>query len=87
MRVVDPNSIAAQDFFTPIGFIGAPFVVIEKLPNGREVRDAAEAAAHQSGVTGQGFLGAEVGGLNGIEPLLAAAETGLPCVVSPHPAS
>jgi DUF917 family protein len=60
--------------------IGAPTVIIEKLPSGTEVVRAFEALQHYLGRTLNYTVCAEAGGLNSTIPFVVAAHLGIPVV-------
>lgn len=64
----------------PVGVIGATHVLTEKLPNGREFRDAVEAVTRWTWQTPTALMALEAGGLNGLSALVAALDLGLPFV-------
>jgi DUF917 family protein/N-methylhydantoinase A/oxoprolinase/acetone carboxylase beta subunit len=57
-------------------FIGAPLVLIERLGSGDELLTAVNAVANGRRVCG--VVSAEIGGMNGIEPIMVAAQLGVP---------
>lgn len=67
-------------FIMPCGMIGAPTVMVEKLPSGDEcgvIRDAFES---QLGRRISAVMPFELGGINGVLPVAWAAHAGLPLV-------
>lgn len=64
----------------PCGWIGAPTVSIEKLPNGRENSAAMRRLEEVLGREINAVLPIEIGGANGLAPLITAAELGIPVV-------
>jgi uncharacterized protein len=64
----------------PCGWIGAPTVSVEKLPNGREAVAGLQRLEDLLGRKIDAVLPIEIGGANGLAPLIAAAELGLPVV-------
>lgn len=64
----------------PAAMIGAPTVIVEKVPNGTEMRQAVRALERLVGGRTVAVMSIEAGGLNSIVPLALAAETGLPLV-------
>jgi DUF917 family protein/N-methylhydantoinase A/oxoprolinase/acetone carboxylase beta subunit len=57
-------------------FFGAPLVLIEQLGSGGELLAAVKAIAGERRVCG--VMSAEIGGMNGIEPIMVAAQLGVP---------
>ncbi|RVQ66366.1 DUF917 domain-containing protein [Croceicoccus ponticola] len=62
----------------PCGWIGAPTVSVEKLPNGREAVDGLRKLEEIMGRKIGAVMPIEIGGGNGLAHLIAAAELGLP---------
>ena len=63
-----------------VDVIGAPTVIIEKIPAGSEFTEAVRALAAYIGRDIDAILPVEVGGMNTLIPLSVAAELGIPCV-------
>ncbi|PXY20834.1 DUF917 domain-containing protein [Prauserella muralis] len=61
----------------PVGLVGATAVFDEKLAGGGEFRAAVAAIERWTGERADALMSIEVGGLNGLLPLVAAAELGL----------
>lgn len=84
IRIVHPAYVADDDYVVASGYMGAPSVIVERLPSGLELPGAIRALSahmaskHHGRVTALQL--AEVGGLNALEPLVAAAGLGLPVV-------
>lgn len=80
VRVADLDEIPEDTLVMPVAGWGAPTVGIEKLGSGREaviLRDAVETwFAREVGAV----MAGEIGGGNGVLPLVAAATMGLPLV-------
>lgn len=64
----------------PSGWIGAPTVSTEKLPNGAEAPTGLRRLEQMWGRKIDAVLPIEIGGGNGLAPFLAAAEMGIPVV-------
>jgi DUF917 family protein len=64
----------------PVGVVGATAVFTEKLPGGDEFAAAIRAVERWTGDRADALMSIEVGGLNGIMPLVVAAGLGLPYV-------
>ncbi|PRX50414.1 hypothetical protein B0I33_102535 [Prauserella shujinwangii] len=58
----------------PLGLVGATAVFTEKLPGGGEFRAAVAAIERWTGERADALMSIEVGGLNGVLPLAAAAD-------------
>ncbi len=78
--LIDLSAVPDDALIAPCGWIGAPTVSEEKLPNGIE---ASRGLAKLEQVKGQKVFAVfpiEIGGSNGLSPLLIAAEQGIPVV-------
>ena len=60
--------------------IGAPVVGVEKIEEGEECLRALRALEKELGVKVDALISAEIGGANSMEPMLTAAQAGLPVV-------
>ena len=63
-----------------LGGIGAPVVGVEKIEEGEECLRALRARERERGVKVDALISAEIGGANSMEPMLTAAQAGLPVV-------
>ena len=61
-----------------VGNMGAPTVLVEKIPNGREPTEALRRLEAYLGRKADALIPFEAGGVNSTLPLLVAAQTGLP---------
>ena len=78
--LVDLEDLPDDDLLMPCGGVGAPTVSIEKIESGDEggrLREGVEAFWGRSVVA---LMAAEIGGSNGLIPVLWAARMGLPVV-------
>jgi DUF917 family protein len=80
VELVDVDSLADDDFVTPFGMMGAPTVIVEKIPNGAEMVAALRTLERFAGSDAKALLCAEIGGVNALLPLVLAARCGLPVV-------
>jgi DUF917 family protein len=67
-----------DDLIMPCGMIGAPTVMVEKIPNGGEGRVIREAYERRFGRPVAAVMPFEMGGINGVLPVAWAAYAGLP---------
>jgi uncharacterized protein len=67
-----------DDLIMPCGMIGAPTVMIEKIPNGAEGRVIRDAYERLFGRPVAAIMPFEMGGINGVLPVAWAAYAGLP---------
>ena len=80
IALVTPDSLPDTALVVPCGWIGAPTVSAEKLPNGHEVMAGLQRLEHLMGRRIHAVMPIEIGGGNGLAPLVAAARLGLPVV-------
>ncbi|WP_255953843.1 DUF917 domain-containing protein [Streptomyces odontomachi] len=80
IRIVDPAELDDAAQVVTIAVIGAPTVIIEKIPSGSEFVAAVKALASYIGRDIDAIMPVEVGGMNTLIPLAVAAELGLPCI-------
>jgi hypothetical protein len=82
-RSVSVTSVSALDgraWVVPVGVIGATAVFAEKLPGGHEFRTAVAAIRRWTARPVDAVMSIEVGGLNGLMPLVVAGDLGLSTV-------
>ncbi|MDQ0377036.1 DUF917 domain-containing protein [Amycolatopsis thermophila] len=63
----------------PVGIVGATAAFTEKLPSGAEFATAVSAIERWTGDRADVLVSIEIGGLNGLMPLVVAGDLGLPC--------
>ncbi len=80
VALVDPDDVPRDAFVFLVGMMGAPAVIVEKLPSGREALRAIEALAQRFGRKITHICCLEAGGINSMIPIAAAARTGLPLI-------
>lgn len=78
--LIDVESLADEDFAVPFAMMGAPTVIVEKIPNGNEMVAALHAMERFCNEKARAILCAEIGGINALLPLVLAARAGLPVV-------
>ncbi|MDB6088798.1 MAG: hypothetical protein JWN85_1582 [Gammaproteobacteria bacterium] len=78
--LVDVESLGDDDFAVPFAMMGAPTVIVEKIPNGAEMVAALRTTERYVGEKAKAVLCAEIGGLNALLPLVLGARCGLPVV-------
>jgi len=79
-RLVPLDALADDALIAPCGWVGAPTVSAEKLPNGQEARLGLRELERLYARPIDAVMAIEIGGGNGLAPLLAAAELGVPVV-------
>jgi len=72
--------VSDDAFILPVGMMGAPTVMVEKLPSTDQVGSAVEALSDYLGRGATHVACIEAGGVNSTIPIVAAAQLGLPLV-------
>lgn len=80
VKMLKLEEIGDDELVVPAAMMGAPTVMVEKIPNGREIVAAFKALAGYLGRPIAAVMSIEAGGLNSIMPVSVAAEMGLPLV-------
>ncbi|WP_083230365.1 DUF917 domain-containing protein [Curtobacterium sp. UCD-KPL2560] len=80
VTVVQVEDLPDDAVVLNVAMIGAPTVMVEKLPSGAQFAEAVRSLAAHLGVTPTHVACIEVGGVNSTSPIVAAAELGLPLV-------
>ncbi len=80
VKLVSIDDVDDDDLLATACMMGAPTVMLEKLPEGTEVLRAFERLGQLLGKPVKGVLCVEAGGLNSTIPFQVAAETGLPLI-------
>jgi Uncharacterized conserved protein len=80
ITILDPDELDDDLFVIPTAQMGAPTVMIEKIPAGTEPTLALRTLEEHLGHTADATMPIECGGINSMIPLVVAAETGLPVV-------
>jgi DUF917 family protein len=78
--VVQVEDLPDDAVVLPVAMIGAPTVMVEKLPSATQFADAVRSLASYLGIVPTHIACIEVGGVNSTTPIVAAAELGLPLV-------
>ncbi|RQO44852.1 DUF917 domain-containing protein [Rhodococcus sp. KBW08] len=80
IMILDPEELDDDAWVIPVAQMGAPTVVVEKMPRGTEPELALITLERHSGRTADATMPMECGGINSMIPLLVAARRGLPVV-------
>ncbi|GGO93477.1 DUF917 domain-containing protein [Wenjunlia tyrosinilytica] len=80
VRVLDPDELDDDMLVIASAMMGAPTVVLEKVPSGREAVAALRRLEDHLGRQADAVIPMECGGLNSMIPLLVAARADLPVV-------
>ena len=78
--LVQLEDLDPEGLVLPSGMIGAPTVMVEKIPNGGESRVIRSALESRLGKPVVAMMCLEMGGINGVLPVAWAANAGLPLV-------
>ena len=78
--VLSVDELDDDDLIVPVAMMGAPTVMLEKLPRGDEANAALDALEKVLGKKARAVFCIEAGGLNSTIPVAVAATAGLPIV-------
>ena len=79
-KIVEPDDLPEDGRVLTTAIIGAPTVILEKIPAGTEFRAGIGALAAYLGEDPVALMSIEVGGVNTLVPIATAAELGLPII-------
>jgi DUF917 family protein len=80
VTVVAADEVADDTLCVPVFMMGAPTVMLEKLPSGDEILQALSQLEAFLGQKAGALICVEAGGLNSTIPFMVAATTGLPLI-------
>jgi DUF917 family protein len=80
IRIVDPDTVPDDWLLVPTFMMGAPTVLLEKIPSGEEAILALRTLEGHLGKAANATLPVEVGGINSTIPLFVASRLGIPVV-------
>ncbi|WP_428926202.1 DUF917 domain-containing protein [Marinibacterium sp. SX1] len=80
VRVIDADEVDDDTLCVPVFMMGAPTVMVEKLPSGDEILKALAELEQFLGQKAGALICVEAGGLNSTIPYAVAATTGLPLI-------
>jgi DUF917 family protein len=80
VTLLDPMELDDDDLVVPTAMMGAPTVMVEKIPRGEEIVTAFKALETYLGSPVRATMSCEAGGLNSTTPFTVAAELGIPLV-------
>lgn len=80
ITILDPDELDDDLFVIPTAQMGAPTVMVEKIPAGTEPLAALRTLEAHLGRAADATMPIECGGINSMIPLIVAAESGLPVV-------
>lgn len=80
VEMVGFDQVPDDALVLPVAMMGAPTVMVEKIPSGRELRGVVRTLETRLGRTATHVVPIEAGGMNSLVPFAAAAQLGLPIV-------
>ena len=80
VALMSPLDLADEDWVAVVSNMGAPLIGQERLADSRNIARAVEIQQRAAGEKFRAVMSLEIGGGNGIQPLMAAAHLGLPVV-------
>jgi uncharacterized protein len=80
VRVITPDAVEDDGVVVPLAMIGAPTVILERIPGGHELDLAMAGFEHLERKPVVATMPIEAGGINSTIPLVLAARRGLPLV-------
>ncbi|MDD9997057.1 MAG: DUF917 domain-containing protein, partial [Rhodospirillaceae bacterium] len=80
VRIISPAKIDDDDFVVPVGCMGAPTVMTEKIPSIGALETALDTLERLVERRVNAIIPLEIGGINSTVPLVLAARRGLPAV-------
>ncbi|WP_342511039.1 DUF917 domain-containing protein [Sporosarcina sp. FSL K6-1522] len=80
IKLISIDEVPDGALIVPSAMMGAPTVMVEKIPNGEEAEDAFKALEDYMGQEIYATMPIEAGGVNSLLPLALAAKLGLPVV-------
>lgn len=80
VTLLDPTELDPDALVLPVGMMGAPTVMVEKLPGGFELTRATEALEAFLGERAGAVMATEAGGLNSTLAMIVAVARGIPLV-------
>ncbi|WP_028921048.1 DUF917 domain-containing protein [Pseudonocardia acaciae] len=80
VRVVDAAALPPDGLVAAVAIVGAPTVIIERVPAGREFAESLRALSRYLGRELVAIMPIEVGGMNTLIPVASAAELNLPLI-------
>ena len=79
-KVIKGSEVSDDALIVPIAVMGAPTVIVERLPNAKSCIKALRKMEEIMGKKATALIAAEVGGINGTLPFILSSYTGLPVI-------
>ncbi|RLE49225.1 MAG: DUF917 domain-containing protein, partial [Candidatus Methanomethylicota archaeon] len=73
ITLLDPSEVPDDALIIPTAMMGAPTVLVEKIPRGDEILEALRALERRFGKKAYATISCEAGGVNSTVPLAVAA--------------
>lgn len=80
VSLIDPDELDSDALVLPVGMMGAPTVMVEKLPGGQELAQAIEVLEGHFGERATAVMATEAGGINSTLAMIVAVQRGIPLV-------
>lgn len=80
VMLIDPDELDPDGLVLPVGMMGAPTVMVEKLPGGVELSTAMDALEMHLGERAIAVMATEAGGINSTLAMIVAVQRGIPLV-------
>lgn len=80
VRVISPDEVDEEAIYTPAASMGAPSIMIEKMPKGDEFVRVFQKLEKYLGKEIKGVFPIEAGGVNSMIPIIVAAQLNLPLI-------
>ena len=80
VTLIDPEELDPETLVLPVGMMGAPTVMVEKLPGGFELSRSTEALEAFLGERAGAVMATEAGGVNSTLAMVVAVARGIPLV-------
>jgi len=80
VNLIDIDELHDDDAVAVVSVMGAPLVILERMVDSRLIARAVSAMEEHLGRKFKAVMAIEIGGGNGMQPLLAAAHLGIPVV-------
>jgi len=77
VELIDVDDVADDALIIAAAMMGAPSVIVEKIPSGNELLAAFQAVEHACGARANAVMCIEAGGINSTIPFAIAADLGL----------
>ncbi|WP_322906063.1 DUF917 domain-containing protein [Paenibacillus campi] len=78
--MIDPSELPDEAWVIPTAMMGAPTIMMEKIPNGDEALKSMRLLEQKAGVIAYATMPIECGGLNSTVPFVVASKAGIPLV-------